>query len=338
MEEQPKTTKLPIRLLYAGLALTGVSGIMVLGPLFGWFGDISIFDESSQGIFSIATVFMTLGPLLMGVGLLGWSYNIFKGGNLTIRHYFVAAVLLFFGGKALSTSFKSAFTHPIGSKKISYSAMFKYTSDTEVPADYPSDGALHFAGGKGYPSARDVNRQNGASGWSTTTWLTSSTQRAFACIAPNLVGYKDIKVVDGTEINETISLTPAKSAELIFESPDDGVYDYNLEWNYDDLKMSVKIDGKTYPVESLCIMHLRVISGKEIGKILQEYEYSFQVSKGKIFIEDDDKMVFETRFDINELSRAELLVMGFTSKESGYIGFAAKGELSFRDNDIKLTD
>jgi len=30
--------------------------------------------------------------------------------------------------------------------------------------------------------------------------------------------------------------------------------------------------------------------------------------------------------------------MGFTSKESGYIGFAAKGELAFRDNDRKLTD
>ena len=335
MEKRPKTIKLPIRLFYAGLALTFVSGIMVIGPFFGWFGDISIFDKSSQGIFSIATVLMTLGTLLVGVGLIGWSYNILKGGNMIIRHYFVAAVLLFFGGKALSSSFKSVFPHPIGSKKISYSAMFKYSSDTEPLTDYPSDGALHFAGEQGFPSARDVNRQNGASGWSTTAWLTSTTQRASACIAPNLVGYMDIEVEDGTEINETISLTPAKSAKLILESPDDGVYDYNLEWNYDDLKMSVKIDNKTYPVESLCIMHLRVIGGKDIGKILQEYEYHFQVSKGKIFIEDDDKMVFETRFEINELSRAELLVMGFTSKESGYIGFAAKGELAFRDNDNK---
>lgn len=334
MGERQNKVRVPIWLIYAGCVLFIVGSIMIVGPFFGWFSNISILDGSLEDIFHIANSLITLAAVLIGAGLVGWAYNIFKKGNITIPHYLAIAVLLFFAAKLLYTSFKTVSPHPIGSKKVSYRVMFKYTSDTELPIDYPTDGAIYFAGETGFPSKRDVNRRNnGASGWSTTAWLSSKTQRAYACVAPNLVGYKDIEIEDGADINETIILSSAKAAELTFESPDDGVYDYNLEWDYDELELGVQIEGKPYPIESLCIIHMRVINGKNVGKILQEYEYNFQVKDGKIFVEDDKKMVFETSFDINELKKAELLVMGFTTKESGYIGFAAKGELVFRDND-----
>lgn len=324
-------TALTKRLILIGLMFALISLVILFKTLTAMLNSAVLSEpSSSETILFMATAFGALGLVLMGVGLVSWAYEVVTGKNATLRHYIAAAILLIFGLKTLANGLKVAFPHLFGSKKISYSVMFKYTSEAPIP-DYPFGGRLYFANSQGYPDKKDVNN-TGASGWSTTTRLRSTTQRAYVCLPPTLVGYKDIQLEDDAEINETISLEPAREAKLIFDHPDDGVYDFNLPWDYDSLEMSVSIDGRQNPVESLCIIHLRVIEGKNVDNIQREEELHFHVSKGKIKLLEDQAWLFESSLDRDEVKRAELLVMGYTTRESGYIGFTAKGELAVRDN------
>ena len=332
MAKTRKMTVLTKRLILIGLIFIIISLVILFKDLTEIFNGVALSEPApSETVLLMATTFGALGLVLMSLGLISWAYEVFTGKNTTLRHHIVAAILLIFGLKTLANGLKIAFPHAIGSKKISYSAMFKYTSEAPIP-EYPFGGRLYFANSRGYPEKNDVNDLGRASGWSTTTRLHSTMQRAYACLPPTLIGYKDIQLEDGAEINETISLEPTREAKLIFDHPDDDVYDYNLPWDYDSLEVAVSIDGKQYPIESLCIIHLRVIEGKNAGGIQKEKELHFHASEGKIKLLEDKAWLFEVGLDKDEVKRAELLVMGYTTRESGYIGFTAKGELAFRKN------